>query len=146
MLRTRCGVFHITDDAALIARSAIGTLSSLPPLRPAHVVDGFVLADCCRSFEFEIRHADTHGERFILQAEVVHSETHRDFLGFHRARHALLEAAILATRFHLISAAEIETEFAKLETIVRKTGDEPERAAFAELVAAHHRFRNGGEP
>lgn len=146
LVRTEEGVFHITDDAVLIARSAVDLLDAVPPTRPAKIVNGFTLVDCCRSFEFRIRNSDTSGERFVLEADVVHVESHREFLGFHRARHALLEAAILATRFHLIAAAEIETEFAKLETIIRKTGDELERAAFAELVAAHGRFRRGGNP
>ena len=45
----------------------------------------------------------------------------REFIGFNRARHAVLEAAILATRTHLLPAEEIRAEYARLQVIVDKT-------------------------
>ena len=144
LLRHGEGVFHITDDAALIARSAAGLLDTVPPTRPALKIEGFILEDCCRSYEFVVRSADTSRERFELDAEVVAVAAHREFLGFHRARYALLEAAIFATRFHLLPAAEIDAEFEKLAVIIAKTGDAPEAQAMAELKEAHARFRAAG--
>ena len=146
LLRYGEGVFHITDDAALIARSAAGLLMEVPATRGASAIRGFVLEDCCRSYEFRVMSIDHRNERIGLECEVVAAATHRAFLGFNRARHALLEAAILATRFHLLTAEEIEREFAKLSTIIAKTGDEPEKSAMAELDAAFARFRAGGAP
>ena len=146
LLRHGEGVFHVTDDAALIARSAAGLLTEVPPTRSASAIRGFVLEDCCRNYEFVVRSADTSPERFVFDAEVVAAVTQREFVGFNRARHALLEAAIFATRFHLLPADEIGREFAKLSTIIAKTGDEPERSAMAELDAAFARFRVGGDP
>jgi hypothetical protein len=146
LLRLGEGVFQITDDAALIARSAAGLLTEVPPTRSASAIRGFVLDDCCRSYEFVVRSADTTHERFAFDAEVVAAATHREFLGFNRARNALLEAAILATRFHLLPADEIEREYEKLATIVGKTGDEPEKSAMAELNAAFDRYRAGSAP
>ena len=93
--------------------------------------------------QFRVASADLRHERYELECEVVAATTHREFVGFHRARHALLEAAILATRFHLLSADEIEREFDKLAQIIGKTGDEPEKSAMAELDAAFDRFRAG---
>ena len=68
-----------------------------------------------------------------MNAEVVHSGRLRDFLGFNRAKHAVLEAAILATRTDFLSLAEIESDFHRLGVIVDKTGGEQEKAAFAFL-------------
>jgi len=141
LLRHGEGVFHITDDAALIARSAAGLLKERPSTHAASKIRGFVLAECCRSYEFVVRCANTSNERFELDAEVVAVGTHREFIGFNRARHALLEAAILATRFHLISEPDIAAEFRKLGTIISKTGDDAELVAMAELREAHDRFR-----
>ncbi len=146
LLRHGEGVFHITDDAALIARSSIGLLTEMPPTRSASAIRGFVLMDCCRSYEFVVRSAETTQERFVLDAEVVAAATDREFVGFNRARHALLEAAIFATRFHLLPTDEIEREFAKLSTIIAKTGDEPERSAMVDLTEAFARLRVGGDP
>lgn len=144
LLRHGEGVFHITDDAALIARSAAGLLQAVPPTWLALDVRGFVLKECCRHYEFIVRRADTSHERFEFDAEVVSSGTRREFIGFNRARHALLEAAIFATRFHMISEAEIDAEFDKLGTIIAKTGDAAEISAMVELREAHARFRAAG--
>ncbi|MDB5308253.1 MAG: hypothetical protein JWO38_2455 [Gemmataceae bacterium] len=116
------GVLHVTDDALLIAKAALGAVDPLPPLRRADRVAGFVLADACRHYEFVVRSVDDSGERVEIEAEVVHTGRHRDFWGFNRARHAVIEAAILATRLHLIPHAEVASEFRKLRTIVTKTG------------------------
>ena len=144
LLRHGEGVFHITDDAALIARSAAGLLEDVPSTRPAERIRGFVLDGCCRSYEFVVRTVDTSQERFELEAEVVATAAHRDFIGFNRARHALLEAAILATRFHMISESEIDAEFEKLGEIIFKTGDAAEIVAMADLREAYGRFRSAG--
>ena len=61
---------------------------------------------------------------------VVDSGTVRPFFGFSRAKHAVLEAAILATRTHLIAADEILAGLAQLRPLIDKTGDEDEHIAF----------------
>ncbi len=141
LLRHGEGVFHITDDAALIARSAAGLLTEVPSTTEALKIRGFVLADCCRSYEFIVREAETSHERFELGAEVMAVRTHRDFVGFNRARHALLEAAIFATRFHMIAQEEIDDEFERLGKIIFKTGEDAEILAMSDLRRAHTRFR-----
>jgi uncharacterized protein len=120
--RETCGVFHITDDANLIARSAVGEPIAPPRSVPASKVNGFVLSDACRAFEFQGSHVDTSGERSRIEVEVVHVHRFRDFLGFNRAKHAILEAAILATRFHILNLDEVVEEFRKLRIIIDKTG------------------------
>jgi hypothetical protein len=127
------GVLHVTDDVLLLARAAIGALPSLPPLRPARVVRGVVLVDACRSYEFRISGRDDSQDRAVLEAEVVHTEPGREWLGFNRARHAVLEAAILATRVGILPPAEIEAEFHRLAVLVQKTGGPVEHEAFALL-------------
>src|SRR5262249_48354222 len=127
------GVLHVTDDVLLLARAAIGALSPPPPLRPARVVRGLVLADACRSYEFRVTARDETQQRAALEAEVVHTERGREFLGFNRARHAVVEAAILATRVGILPLAEIEAELARLAVLVEKTGGPAEHEAFALL-------------
>jgi hypothetical protein len=123
------GVLHVTDDALLLAKAALGAADPLPPLLPAEQVAGFVLADCCRQYEFVVRATDDSGERVTMHAEVVRAGRHRDFFGFNRAKHAVVEAAILATRLHLLPLAEVAAEFAKLRVIVGKTGGPAEHEA-----------------
>jgi uncharacterized protein len=133
LLRHGEGVFHVTDDVLLLARAALGDLPEPPPLRPARHVRGSVLADACRAFEFRVRSVDDREERSRIDAEVVHAETLRDFFGFNRAKHAVVEAAILATRTDFLPLEEIEAEYRKFAVVIDKTGGEQEHAAFAFL-------------
>lgn len=128
--RDSCGVFHITDDARLIAYAAVGGPKELPASIPAEIVNGYLLKDCCRAYEFRVTELDTTGERMVLDAEVLKVHRFRDFLGFNRAKHAVIEAAILATRFHLSPMETIEAEFRKLRVIVDKTAGPEEFEAF----------------
>jgi hypothetical protein len=68
-----------------------------------------------------------------VDAEVVHAARHRDFWGFNRAKHAVIEAAILATRLHLLPRQEVEAEFRKFRVIVDKTGGPAECEAMSFL-------------
>lgn len=131
------GVFHVTDDVLLLARSAVGALDPLPPLRPAERVRGWILAEACRYYEFRVASSES-GERARFEVEIVQSGRVRDFFGFNRAKHAVVEAAILATRTHLLPWDEIESEYRKLAVLVEKTGGAQERAAF-ELLSLHVR-------
>ena len=128
------GVLHVTDDVLLLARAAVGALDPLPPLVPATHVRGRVLRDCCRFYEFRVAARDDSAERARLDAEVVHCGRVRDFFGLNRAMHAVVEAAILATRLFMLPRDEIEAEYRKLAVLVEKTGGERERAAFAFLT------------
>lgn len=127
------GVLHVTDDVLLLARAAVGAIEPPSALLPATVVRGFVLQNACRWYEFRVRSMDDREERIRIEAEVVHQGRGRDFFGFNRAKHAVVEAAILATRLHILPYAEIEAEFRKLEVIVGKTGGDQELQAFAFL-------------
>src|SRR5688572_3348926 len=73
------GVLHVTDDVLLLARAAVGKVEPRPLLVPAARVKGFVLADACRYYEFQIRSIDESEQRVRLEAEVVHSGRLRDF-------------------------------------------------------------------
>ena len=132
------GVFHITDDAAMIARAAIEKVTPGPgvPVRAAEVIEGIILMGVCRFYELRVTELEDQQERTTIQAEVVHVGVLRDFLGFNRARHAVIEAAILATRIHLSGAGPVLDEFCRLQVIVDKTGSDAEQQAMAELRRA----------
>jgi hypothetical protein len=88
------------------------------------------LKDACRYYEFIARSIDESRERVSIDAEVVHKGTFREFFGLNRGKHAVVEAAILATRLHLLPAADVRAEFHKLRVLVEKTGGPDEHAAF----------------
>jgi len=130
------GVFHVTDDVLLLARAALGMVDPVPRLVPAARVRGSRLADCCRYHEFRVGALDDRDERTRIDVEVVHTGRVRDFFGFNRAKHAVVEAAILATRTAFLPLDEIDAEYRKLAVLVEKTGGEQEHEAF-DLLRQH---------
>lgn len=128
--RTGQGVLHVTDDVELLARSAVGKVDPLPAMLSARAIEGKILANACRWYAFKVRSLDDSQERTTITAEVVDSGRIRDFFGFNRAKHAVVEAAILATRVRFLPPAEIEREFQRLAVPVEKTAGDPERRAF----------------
>ena len=139
LLRLPEGVFHVTDDALLLAHVVTGTLAGPPASRPATAVRGWVLDDACRAYEFKVVATDTSQERLRLEARVVAVHEGRPFLGFNRARHAVVEGAILVTRLHLLGVDEVRRQLRELAVLVEKTGGPREHEAFGlleEKVAA----------
>jgi hypothetical protein len=126
---TGCGVFHITDDVELLVRAAINQIESQPATIPAQAIVGAILSDACRWFAFRVSELDDRDERTRIECEVVNHGRLRDFFGFNRAKHAVLEGAILATRIGIVPDQQILDEFQHLAVIVEKTaGDEEHRA------------------
>jgi uncharacterized protein len=139
------GVLHVTDDVLLLARAALGK-APMPAWVPATKVQGYVLESACRFYEFTVLSIDTSSQRVSIEAEVVHAGVLREFFGFNRAKHAVLEAAILATRFGLLNLDEVAAEFRKLRVIVDKTGGPAEAEAFDFLQGELERARSSPHP
>ena len=129
---SRAAVVNLTDDVMLFAQGAIS--SPQFPWRPAAVVRGAVLEAACSWRVIEVASIDDAPPRSRIEGRVVHTGLTREFLGFNRARHAVLEAAILATRTHLIPAEQIREEYARLQVVVDKTAGPREREAMAFLT------------
>jgi uncharacterized protein len=127
------GVLHVTDDALMIARAAIG-LDPQAETRPASLVRGRVIVGACRYHEFRVVEVDDREDRATLRCETVTSGTLREWFGFNRAKHAVIEAAILATRVGILPMDDIADELRRLARPVTKTGGPDEFEAFALLV------------
>src|SRR5205807_6421006 len=113
-----------------LAKAAVGQLEPFPEVERAESVLGYVLSDCCRYWEFRVTAIDDREERVTIEAETVYRGRKRDFFGFNRAKHAVVEAAILATRTALLPVEEVAQELRRLAVLVQKTGGPQEHAAF----------------
>ncbi|HYO25788.1 MAG TPA: DUF447 domain-containing protein [Lacipirellulaceae bacterium] len=129
----RAGVFHTTDDVEMLAAAAIGALRPLPAVTPAAAVEADVIVDACMWFAFEVESVDDSTERSTIAARVVDRGVLREFTGFNRAKHAVVEAAILATRVRILPAEQIIGELERLALPIQKTGSAAEVRAFAML-------------
>jgi len=127
------GVLHVTDDVLLLARAAIGILPE-PPTRPASVVRGRILEATGRHHEFQVVELDDRSDRTSILVESVAQGRQGDLFGLNRAKHAVVEAAIMATRLDFLPIAEVLATYRQLAVLVEKTGGPDERLAFGLLV------------
>ncbi|WP_233216237.1 DUF447 domain-containing protein [Blastopirellula marina] len=146
LLRQGKATFHVTDDVAMIAQAAVGDLLTEPTFLPSSAAGYHVLENCCRWYQLEAVEVETTGERAALTCRVVAAGRQRDYFGLNRAKHAVLELAILATRVHLLPAEEIDQAIGMLTPWVEKTGGPAEIEAFAFLqnvIAQRRNAENG---
>jgi hypothetical protein len=142
------GVLHVTDDVWLLARAAVGKIDPAPEMFFAKVVRGHVLAETCRWHEFRVTQLDDRADRVTIECEVAYTGRLRDFFGFNRAKHAVVEAAILATRIEFLPMDDILGEYRRLTVPVQKTAGAAEMRAFQFLLEHVNRAaeRQGKEP
>ena len=132
VVATRAAVVNLVDDVRVFARAAISNPSYA--VLPATVVRGVVLEAAGSWRELEVRRIDSTPPRSRIETEIVHRGFRREFIGFNRARHAVLETAIYATRVHMRARDFLESELARLQVIVEKTAGPDEHEAMAMLA------------
>ncbi len=124
-------VVHLTDDVLLFVEAALG--HPRPAMRPATSIDGSVIEDVLSWHEVvvtEITPALGELPRSRVRARVVTSGTgEREPLGLCRARHAAVEASILASRLRWLGAERVSEELERLQELVDKTAGLREREA-----------------
>jgi len=132
VVATGVAVINLIDDVRVFARAAISNPDY--PVVPAVAVRGVSLRDACAWRELTVRTVDSTPPRSHIETTIVHRGFRREFIGFNRARHAVLEAAIYATRIHLLARDFLESELARLQVIVDKTAGPAEQEAMALLA------------
>jgi hypothetical protein len=124
-------VVHLTDDVLLFVEAALG--HPHPAMRPATAIDGSVIEDVQSWREVvvtEIVPASGNSPRSRVRARVVATGMGtQPPLGLCRARHAAVEASILASRLKWLGADHVLAELARLQVLVDKTAGPRERAA-----------------
>lgn len=143
VVTTGVAVVNLIDDVRVFAQAAISSPSF--PVEPAAVVNGFSLRDACSWREIKVKSIDSTPPRSRIETEIVHQGFRREFIGFNRARHAVLETAIYATRVHMLAREFLEAELVRLQVIVDKTAGPAEHEAMA-LLASYIRSAPLAQP
>ena len=133
LVATGTAVIHVTDDAGLFARAAVDAItpeSAQKMVRPIEAGRFWALQDCHRWFAVEIESTSGDAPRVDMKCRVVQQSVVRPFFGFNRAKHAVIEAAILATRTHLLDPESIQAELQRLRPLIDKTAGGDEHEAF----------------
>ncbi len=126
---TREAVINLTDNVLHFAHSALTDLAL--PGHPSHHVRGAILEDACAYYGVAVDAVTEQGDRARVPCHIVEEQWLRPFLGFNRARSAVIEAIILATRLRWLSRDDVSRELQRLAQIVDKTGGAPEHEALA---------------
>jgi hypothetical protein len=88
------------------------------------------LENCLAHMTLRVAGVEDDEMRPRFQCEVVSLATHAPFAGFNRAQAAVVEAAILASRLHLLPRERIQREIGALEIVVAKTAGVNEQTAW----------------
>jgi hypothetical protein len=133
LVATGEAVINMTDNVLVFAEGVVERPQF--PAFPAERVKGLILKDACAYYECTVQDLHDEGERARFACTVVKKGVLREFIGFNRAKNAVVEAAILATRVRFLGREHVLTEFERLRVIVDKTGGEQEHAAMRYLLA-----------
>jgi hypothetical protein len=125
-------VANFTDDVLVFAGCLTGRRDW--PTRPSTHVPGVVLEGALSHAELAVDHVEEDEQRPRFHCRVVHEASHAAFKGFNRAQAAVIEAAILASRVHMLPREKIERELGYLQIAVEKTAGPREHEAWRLLV------------
>lgn len=105
------------------------------PVAPCERVEGVRLADAYAHAELEVVGREDDPVRPRFRCRVVHQAMHRPFIGYNRAQGAVIEAAILSTRLHMLPPDKIRGEMAYLAIAIAKTAGPRELEAWGWIEA-----------
>jgi len=138
--RTGQAVINMTDDVSIIAGCLTGRGDW--PTTAARTVDADRLSAALSHVEVEVESFEDDELRPQFVCRERHRETHASFRGFNRAQAAVVEAAILVSRLHLLSADKIDRDIEYLSIAIEKTAGDKERQAWDWLLERIHDHRS----
>lgn len=139
LLREKAAVVNLTDDVRIFAGSLTGQRDW--PVRPAERIAGHVLESALAHRELRLVEVIENEVRPQLLFEVVYEASHHPFRGFNRAQAAVIEAAVLVSRLHMLPAEKIAAELLYLSIAMDKTAGEREWQAWGWLMEHIENFR-----
>jgi len=123
---------NYTDDVRIFAGCLTGR--STWPLIAANFFPVPRLATALSHAELEVLRIEEHGERPRFHCRVQSLVKHRAFEGFNRAKAAVIELAILASRLPMLPREKVEAEIAYLKIAIDKTAGAEELEAMGWLM------------
>jgi len=136
---TGVAVINACDDVRIFAGCLTGRRNW--PLTAAEHIDCPRLVHCLTHTEVELLQIEEDEVRPRLWCRPLHRVSHAPFQGFNRAQHAVIEAAILVSRLHLLPWEKVETEWAVHQSAMEKTAGPREREAWNWLAEKLEAFR-----
>lgn len=139
ILETGVATVNYCDDVRVFAGCLTGRRDW--PLSPAQAIDGQYLSSALAHSELSLIECEDDELRPKLKCNIVQTVNHAPFRGFNRGQYAVIEAAILISRLHMLPWDKIANEIDYLKIGLEKTGGEREREAWGWLMAKIDAFK-----
>ncbi|MBF6989196.1 DUF447 domain-containing protein [Cupriavidus sp. IK-TO18] len=136
---TGAAVVNLTNDVRVFAGCLTGRHRW--PTVAAERIRGVRLAGALSHLELRLRDEGGDPNRPTLRMARVYQRRHGDFPGFNRAQAAVIEAAVLVSRLHMLAPDKIAREMAYLQIAIDKTAGPAEHEAWQwlrERIDAHN--------
>jgi hypothetical protein len=121
-----------TDDVRVFAGCLTGRRDW--PLRPSETVPAPHLAGALSHWELEVVRRTDDEQRPRFHCKVLRAVNHAPFAGHNRAKLAVIEAAILSSRLHMLPRDKVDSEIAYLNIAISKTAGPEELEAWGWLM------------
>jgi len=132
-------VANYTDDVRVFAGCLTGRTDW--PTMASDLVPVPRLAGVLAHAELAVVRVTEDEQRPRFHCRVVRLVQHAPFRGFNRAQAAVIEAAILTSRLHMLPPEKIESELAYLEIAISKTAGPAELEAWDWLMEKMREYR-----
>ena len=132
-------VINYTDDVRIYAGSITGRWQW--PTIKADKIETPRLDNCLAHSEVVVERFEEDEIRPRFYCREIHAANHAPFRGYNRAQAAVIEAAILCTRLHMLPSEKLDTEIAYLTIAIEKTAGPIEQEAWGWLMTAIEEFR-----
>jgi uncharacterized protein len=123
---------NYTDDVRIFAGCLTGR--STWPLIQAGDFPVPRLAVALAHARLAVLHVEEHDQRPRFHCKLLHLAQHQPFEGMNRAKAAVVELAILASRLSMLPREKVEAEIAYIRIAVEKTAGPEELEAFGWLM------------
>lgn len=133
-------VANHTDDVRVFAGCLTGRRKF--QVRRAQKVDGAVLDDAVTHWELAVERVTEDPQRPRFFCKTAYRVAHGPWGGFNRAQAAVIEAAVLVSRLHMLPAKKVESELSYLEIAISKTAGPREEEAWGWLMEKVEAWRS----
>ncbi len=127
-------VLNVVTDTRVFAGCVTGRRDW--PVVPAEHVPGVRLAVALAHLELNLTEHDDDPQRPVLRLTCVHEVQHGVYRGLNRAQAAVIEAAVLVSRLHMLPPEKVDAEMRYLQIAIDKTAGPEEHEAWGWLRAA----------
>ena len=132
LLSNKCASISYTDNANIFVECILKKTEKLK-ITKCSFIDSFFLSDSLKHEEVKVVKYLKDEVRPTFKCKIIHSEKHGSFISINRARNAIIEACILATRTKFLPKKKILNELDYLENALYKTSGKEEEISWRNL-------------